>query len=308
MYGWRKEEVVGKNILDVLHTQFPAPFENIRTQLASAKHWEGELVHQKRDGTACIVDSRWAVQDREGEESVVLEINSDVSARKQMEESMRQLSSYLMRVQDDERRRIARDLHDSTGQKLVALKMNVSSLAKQMDGDLRNKKVAEESVVLVDDALSEIRSLAQLLHPPLLDEAGLISATRWLAESFGKRAGIQIDVEVSPRMARLPDAIELALFRVVQESLNNIHRHSGAKKATIGLWLKDHKVKMEIRDNGKGMGSEAPSKSSDFKPKLGVGILGMKERISQLGGMLEIDFGAKGTVVSVQLSLPKGTA
>lgn len=296
MYGWTQEETIGRTTHEILKTQFPKPFEDVKAELLKTGHWEGELIHTRKDGTQVVVESRWAVQKSEGENLVILEINTDVTERKQSQDSLRELSSYLMRVQDEERRRIARELHDSTGQKLVALKINLSMAG---DGN-KGKKTPQMNIELVDEALSEIRGLAQLLHPPMLDEAGLISATKWLVDGFAQRAGIQIDLNMDPDMARLPDTVELALFRVIQESLNNIHRHSGAKKAKIELQRKNSSVALEISDNGKGLPPEMTSASSAFKPIIGVGILGMKERLVQLGGTLEISSGKKGgTVIKV---------
>src|SRR5262249_5676293 len=130
MYGWTKEETLGKSLPELLQTQYPMPFNEIREKLLHTGHWEGELVHVRRDGEKRIVDSRWALQKENEGDPVVLEINSDITERKQSEENLRRLSGYLMRVQDEERRRIARELHDSTGQKLVAAKMSLEAIAK----------------------------------------------------------------------------------------------------------------------------------------------------------------------------------
>jgi PAS domain S-box-containing protein len=293
LYGWTKQETVGKTTSELLKTRFPKSFDQVKTELLKTGHWEGELVHARKNGDERVVESRWALQNSDSKNPVILEINTDITERKQSQESLRQLSSYLMRVQDEERRRIARELHDSTGQKLVALKMNLASIAR----DGASKKTNGDSLSLVDEALHEIRSLAQLLHPPLLDEAGLASATKWLVDGFAERSGIGIDLNFDSGAARLPNAVELALFRVIQESLNNIHRHSAAKKAKIRLLSDGTAVTLEISDDGKGMPSEMMNHSPKSKPTIGVGILGMKERLSQLGGTLEIAAGKKGTTI-----------
>jgi signal transduction histidine kinase len=241
------------------------------------------------------VRSRWALLEQADMPPVILEINTDVSDQKQYEESLRQLSGHLMRVQDEERRRIARDLHDSTGQKLAAARMFLDAV-KKTSGSKPNDKRISETADLIDQAFQDIRTLSQILHPPLLDEAGLVSATRSMVDSFAGRAKIAVDFQVPEDFGRLPQAVELALFRVIQESLTNIHRHSGATQARIELVKNGDEVALEVRDNGKGLPPDLVH-ATDGKQTLGVGILGMKERLSQLGGTLKIDSGKQGTVV-----------
>ena len=294
LYGWRADEAKGKIIHQLLQTKFPQPLERIQEELQRAGHWEGELVHARRDGEERIVSSRWAIQPGAGSIPLILEINIDVTDRVRSEQNLRELSTYLMRIQDDERRRIARELHDSTGQKLAALKMNIEAL-KAAKGKGNSPKLVSESIQLVDEASQEIRVLAQLLHPPLLDEAGLVSAVKWLVDGFTARAKMPVDVKASPDLGRLPDNVEIALFRILQESLNNIYRHSGATTASIDLKRKDETVELRITDNGNGLPDEVVS--GDGKPAFGVGILGMRERMAQLGGILEIQSGKGGTSV-----------
>jgi two-component system CheB/CheR fusion protein len=297
MYGWTKEEALGKSVPELLQSQYPIPFDEIRKELLHTGHWEGELVHVRRDGEKRIINSRWALQKENEGDPVVLEINSDITERKQSEENLRRLSGYLMRVQDEERRRIARELHDSTGQKLVAAKMSLEAIAK--DGKSKGAPAGEslaQTIKLVDEITREIRTVAQLLHPPLLDEAGLISATRWLVDGFSDRSKIQVDLAVPPDIGRLPENVEIALFRVIQESLNNVHRHSSAKKATIELRRNADHITLQINDNGKGLPPGMLTGAGRTKA-FGVGILGMKERLAQLGGSLEVTSGKKGTVI-----------
>jgi two-component system, chemotaxis family, CheB/CheR fusion protein len=297
MYGWSKDEALGKSIPELLQSQYPVPFDEIREELLRNGRWEGELVHVRRDGEKRIVNSRWALQKDDQGNYLVLEINSDITGRKQSEENLRQLSGYLMRVQDEERRRIARELHDSTGQKLVAAKLSLEAIAK--DGKSKGAPAREslaQTIKLVDEITSEIRTVAQLLHPPLLDEAGLISATRWLVDGFSNRSKILVDLALPLDIGRLPENVEIALFRVIQESLNNVHRHSGAKKATIELRRNAEHVTLEISDNGKGLPVGLLSETGQTRP-FGVGILGMKERLAQLGGWLEVTSSKKGTTI-----------
>lgn len=297
MYGRTKEEVLGKSVPELLQTKFPIPFEQVKEELIRTGHWEGELVHVRRDGEKRIVNSRWALQKDEEGNSVLLEINNDITERKQSEENLRKLSGYLMRVQDEERRRIARELHDSTGQKLVAAKLNLEALAKnQKTKASASKDWLGKTIKLVDEVTREIRTVAQLLHPPLLDEAGLISATRWLVDGFAERSKIQVDLDLPPDVGRLPENVEIALFRVIQESLNNVHRHSAAKKAAIELRRNRGHVVLQVKDDGKGLPAGMLSDSAPTKG-LGVGILGMKERLAQLGGRLEVTSSKKGTII-----------
>ena len=292
MYGWKKEEAVGKLQQALLHTRFPKPRKEIDEEMTRAGHWEGELVHLRRDGIARIIQSRWALQKEAGT-TLVLELNSDVTEKKLSEGRLRKLSSYLIRVQDEERRRIARELHDSTGQKLAFVKMGLDSLGKQADLE-RHASALSESVKFIDEAIQEIRTLAQLLHPPLLDEAGLAMATRWLVEGFAKRSGVAVNLVLPPALGRFPENVEIALFRIIQETLNNIHRHSGADKAEIEITETKESVILRVVDNGKGMRSEP----SEENPVFGVGIMGMKERLMELGGTLEIASGKKGTTLT----------
>jgi two-component system, chemotaxis family, CheB/CheR fusion protein len=297
VYGWTKAEALGKLVPELLQSQYPVPFDEIREQLFRTGRWEGELVHVRRDGEKRIVNSRWALQKDDQGNSIVLEINSDITERKQSEENLRQLSGYLMRVQDEERRRIARELHDSTGQKLVAAKLNLEAIAKDGKGKAAPAKDSlNQTIKLVDEVTRDIRTVAQLLHPPLLDEAGLISATRWLVDGFSDRSKIQVDLVLPPDIGRLPENVEIALFRVIQESLNNVHRHSGAKKATIELRRNAQHVTLEISDNGKGLPVGLLSETGQTRA-FGVGILGMKERLAQLGGRLEVNSSKKGTTI-----------
>jgi signal transduction histidine kinase len=307
MYGWDRAYAAGKITHQLLRTEFPKPLREIEEDLQQKGHWEGELVHHTKTGQPCTVSSRWALLQQENAEPVVLEINSDVSERKRSEETLRRLSAYLMTLQDEERRRIARELHDSTGQKLAAAKLQLDTLVKS--GNLKSsEKALTETVQWIDECFQEVRTLSQLLHPPLLDEAGLLSATRWVVDGFSERAKIQVNLQLASDIGRLPQPVELALFRVIQESLSNIHRHSGAKTAHIKLARIRQSISLEIRDNGKGMPAEVFSDSAHGRQIVGVGILGMRERLSQLGGTLDIESNQNGTTVKVHVPVAAAVA
>jgi two-component system, NarL family, sensor kinase len=216
--------------------------------------------------------------------------------------SLRQLSARLLKLQDEERRRIARDLHDTTGQKIAVLSMTLDRLAKLVDARKADVKDAlTESRDVVGKIGEEIRTLSYLLHPPLLDECGLASAVLWYAEGFKKRSGIHLSVSIDEELVRLTTDAETALFRVLQESLTNVHRYSGSPSAEIRIFQSASKVHLEIVDHGKGVkaGMERPAFAG--APTLGVGIPGMRERIRQLGGQLEVEFSNEGTRVHASL-------
>jgi two-component system, NarL family, sensor kinase len=216
--------------------------------------------------------------------------------------SLRQLSARLLKLQDEERRRIARDLHDTTGQKIAVLSMTLDRLAKLVDAKKVDVKDAlTESRDVVGKIGEEIRTLSYLLHPPLLDECGLASAVLWYAEGFKKRSGIHLGVSIDDELVRLTTDAETALFRVLQESLTNVHRYSGSPNAEIRIFQSGNKVHLEIVDHGKGVKAGTDRPSFAGAPTLGVGIPGMRERIRQLGGQLEVEFSNEGTRVHASL-------
>jgi two-component system, NarL family, sensor kinase len=218
--------------------------------------------------------------------------------------SLRQLSARLLRLQDEERRRIARDLHDTTGQKIAVLSMTLDRLAKLVDARKVDVKDAlTESRDVVGKIGEEIRTLSYLLHPPLLDECGLASAVLWYAEGFKKRSGIHLNVAIDEELVRLTSDAETALFRVLQESLTNVHRYSGSPSAEIRIFQSARKVHLEIVDHGKGVKAGTDRSSFAGAPTLGVGIPGMRERIRQLGGQLEVEFSDEGTRVAASLPM-----
>ncbi len=211
--------------------------------------------------------------------------------------ALRQLSSRLLRLQDTERRRIARELHDSLGQYLVGLKLNVDMLRHTPD----NEKLWVEVEQLTNRCMAEVRTLSYLLHPPTMDAAGFASAARWYVEGFGRRSGIAITLDAPDHLGRLPDAVELALFRVLQEALTNVHRHSGATEAQVEVALEDGLVVLAVKDNGQGITEEL---LGDFQTSclgMGVGLAGIRERAYELGGNLRIESDARGTMVQVAI-------
>jgi PAS domain S-box-containing protein len=308
IYGWKKSEAIGKIPHDLLRTEFPVPFEEIAKRHAEGG-WQGELVHTKRDGTKITVASRWTtLEDHNGKPSGWLEINTDISERKRSEEGLRVLSGQLLHLQDEERRRIARELHDSAGQTLAALSMNLSPLESENGriGPIAARAI-KESLSLISGLSRELRTISHLLHPPLLDEVGLASALRLYLEGFAERSKIKVKLEISEDFPRLPSDLETAIFRIVQECLTNVHRHSGSPVAKIRINLRGAQVLVEVADRGKGIPPEK-QKTMASGSKLGVGIRGMGERVRQLGGNLNITSGAQGTVIVVKLPVASSSS
>lgn len=208
---------------------------------------------------------------------------------------LKSLSQQLLRVQDEERRRVARDLHDSTGQTLTALKISVTLLQRKLGNDKRSCDDLSGIARLADEALQEIRTTSYLLHPPMLDEAGFTSAAQWYAEGFARRSGLKVRMDFTPDIRRLPAPVEIALFRVLQESLTNVHRHSGTAEVDICFRAEANAVILELRDYGRGMPRECLSRIGQPVHASGVGLAGMRERLNELKGGLEIEAANPGT-------------
>jgi signal transduction histidine kinase len=219
--------------------------------------------------------------------------------------SLRELSARLMQLQDEERRRIARELHDSIGQMCAALAMNLSTVGADIERLAKTARTVSDSATLLQAMTSEVRTISYLLHPPLLDEAGLGSALRWYVDGFSERSKIQVDLEIPEKLGRFTQEIETAIFRTVQECLTNIHRHSGSPVAKVRLSHSDSEVYLKIEDEGSGIAAEKlEAMASGGIP--GVGIRGMRERLRQLNGDLQIR--SDGTGTKVEARLPIGAA
>ena len=221
-------------------------------------------------------------------------------------ESLRDLSARLLKVQDEERRRLARELHDSVGQILAALSMNISAVQSQSHKlDSQGAAAVAENAQLLEQVSREIRTISHLLHPPLLEIAGLASAIRWYVDGFSERSKIKVDLEIPSDFGRLPDDVELAVFRITQECLTNIHRHSGSATAAIRIQQEGNRLTVQVRDDGKGI---PPEKQWELveSSRGGVGFGGMRERVRQLGGTLKIQSDGTGTVIIATLQIDTG--
>jgi signal transduction histidine kinase len=228
-------------------------------------------------------------------------LNAELGAREQAEESLRSLSVRLLELQDQERRKFSRELHDSLGQYLVGVKMNLTMLANTIPANA----MITESMKLLDDAMTETRTISHLLHPPLLDEIGFASAARWYVEGFESRSGIPTSLDIPEDLDRLPETLELALFRVLQESLTNVHRHSKSARADVSLREFRNQVVLRIRDYGKGISPDVQEGFRQNRAHSGVGLAGMRERIHELGGEIEMDSDNYGTQILVKMPRSK---
>lgn len=232
-------------------------------------------------------------------EQTVTERTADLDA---VNQNLRDLSGRLLQMQDDERRRIARELHDSVGQMLAALSMNLSSVQSEMERLTKTAAILIDSESLVQQMSTEVRTISHLLHPPLLDEAGLSSALRWYVDGFAQRSGIKVELDMPDNFGRLPSDLETAVFRVAQECLTNIHRHSGSAVAKIRVRQRDEQLWLDIEDKGRGIPQhKLEEMASTGTP--GVGIRGMQERLRQLDGKLAIESNQNGTSVRVRLPM-----
>ncbi|PYX91133.1 MAG: diguanylate cyclase, partial [Acidobacteria bacterium] len=211
--------------------------------------------------------------------------------------ALRRLSAQVLNLQDYERRRIARELHDSLGQYLTALKINTDMLRRTPG----NSELWAQSGELMERCVSEVRTLSYLLHPPMMDAVGLASAARWYVEGFGQRSGIKVTLQVPHELARMPDEVELALFRAIQEALTNVHRHSGASSADVLILRDAEQVILEVRDNGRGIAKEQVAHLAQTGVAMGVGLTGMRERVRELGGSLHLESNGSGTVLRIAI-------
>jgi two-component system NarL family sensor kinase len=218
---------------------------------------------------------------------------------------LQKLSQRLLKVQDEERRKLARDLHDSTGQTLAALKISVSFLQEKCKESPDTLALVSDVAQLADQAIEEIRTMSYLLHPPLLDDVGFACAAEWYVEGFAKRSGINVKADFVSSGGRLPKRVEIALFRVLQESLTNVLRHSGASEASIHFQYEADEVILEIRDFGKGISEERLRLLHEVSAESGVGLAGMRERLHELDGTLELESDECGT--SMRATVPLNT-
>ena len=330
--GFTRDEAIGNKLWDVWWRSLPEEREIAKTSVATARKGfavREECQYALRDGTIRFADRTLnPVQNETGETVMIVCSGLDITEHRQLRsmleervhertrelesknlelvrqtEVVRELSARLLQIQDEERRRIARELHDSVGQMLAAVSMNMAHVtheARSLSPDAH--KALEDNAGLLEQLSSEIRTISHLLHPPLLDEVGLQSALQWYIDGFSERSKIKVDLELPDDFGRLPRNLEITLFRVVQECLTNIHRHSGSNTAAIRVSRSQNEVRLEVRDAGKGIPAEAQTSLSSGKLS-GVGLRGMHERLRQMGGHLDVQSNGNGTLVLATLPI-----
>ena len=295
LYGWTSEEVIGQSIMGItVATETEEEAARHMAALRAGGSWAGEFAVRCKSGEfipALVTLS--PLRDAQGEMSAIVGISQDLRGHKQVEEqlqsaraelerrveerteelkkaneSLRDLSARLLQIRDQEARRLARELHDSIGQMLAAIGMNIATVQSQAEKlDLAGARAVADNQVLVKQISDEIRTISYLLHPPMLDEGGLASALRWYVDGFGTRSKIKVELEVPSDLERLPDEMETTIFRMVQECLTNIHRHSGSETAAIRVCKQGHEIVVSAEDSGVGI----PAEKLRLAQKVGVG-------------------------------------
>jgi PAS domain S-box-containing protein len=296
LLGVPRETVIGRLLLDFVASDDKPAYQRLLDENQIASN-EGEIQLQLADGSRIPTNFSFNVLSRDRSATGVL--ITDLTTQKQQME----FASRLQNMQDDERRRLARELHDSVGQTLAAMSMNLGVVQAQTNKlDSAGARAVLELAQLVDHVAREIRTISHLLHPPLLDVAGLASALRWYADGFAERSNIKVNVEIPAGFGRLPDELEIAIFRIVQECLTNVHRHSGSATAAIRLHQEGNSLIVKVEDSGKGI---PPEKQHELiaAGRGGVGFTGMRERLRRLGGTLEIQSNESGTAVTATLKV-----
>jgi PAS domain S-box-containing protein len=302
IFGYESSELIGQPLTMLMPEFMREPHRaGLERYLATGQrriNWKGtDLIGLHKNGEEFPIEVSFGEARKEGR-SIFTGFIRDITDRKRAEEEVRRLSGHLLRLQDEERRRIARDLHDSTGQDLVALATTLSQLHASIPSSGRKlRKLASECLALAEQCIREVRTLSYLLHPPMLDEAGLEDAFRHYVKGFAERTGIAVELEISPRLERMKPGVELALFRVVQESLTNIQRHSGSLQAKIRIERDPRKITLEISDKGRGIPGNLRRQNGKSSFGLGVGIPSMHERVKIIGGQLDIESSSSGTTV-----------
>ena len=331
MYGYSREEAVGRVSHDLFQTIFPEPLDSIEDALRRQGHWTGDLIHKHKNGREIVVSSRWALDaDTRANRLSVLETNSDITEQRRNEQALREsqdnlralndsleakvrlrtqelerrnaevfeMSMRLLRAQDEERRRIAREMHDSAGQTLTVIGMKTQRFMEKIKENAPELEADQQAIQgLIEKLNQDIRTTSYLLHPPLLDEGGLTAALPWYVQGLSERSGLDIRLSISENIGRPPQDMELVIFRIIQECLTNIHRYSDSKTAQIRIAREEDKIRVEVRDQGKGM---APERLAEIQVRgTGLGIRGMRERVRHHNGEMKIDSNPSGTTVSI---------
>jgi two-component system NarL family sensor kinase len=295
------DQLVGREPLDFIHRDFQERARERLTELLSGRTLTPvEETWVRRDGTTVEVEVA-AVPIRRHGKTVGHGFVRDITERKEAQRSLQDLSARLLCLQDEERQRIASQLHDTTAQSLLVISLNLARIGRSpAAADAVIQEAVAESTALIDQSLAEIRTLSYLLHPPMIDEAGLLPSLQWYLLGFEERTGIVAKLYAPQDLGRLRRELETAVFRIVQEALTNIQRHSGSAVARVRLKRDPQRVRLELEDEGRGM---PPALRDHPDALLGVGIAGMRQRVRALGGQMEIQSGDWGTRLVVTLPL-----
>lgn len=304
----KTSEEVGWTALREDGTEMPFPLRPGPRAIATGQAVRNEVMGWRRPGSQEIL---WLLGEvvplfsKAGKLERTVAAFSNITKRKEAEEVLHQLSTRLLQLQDEERRRLGRELHDSLAQSVMAVSLDLAQVARSFPPlNKKAKQSLSEARRVLREMSREIRTLSYLLHPPVLDELGLASAVKEYAQGFSERSGIALEVDVQSDFGRIPQETEIALFRIVQESLANIQKHSGSPTGRIRLRGNHHCVELEISDQGCGIGARSQREDAGGRAsRLGVGILGMRERMAQLGGTLEVQSSASGTTVRATIPL-----
>jgi len=291
LVGQTRESLIGVPLKALVADQLA--FQKL-LQEAELQSCEGEMQLLRADG---VVPAKFSCRLLSSDKSTVGVLITDLTTQKQEAD----IVARLQQVQDGERRRLARELHDSVGQLLASIAMNIARV--RAESDKLSPEVAElviQNGAMVNEITNEIRTISHLLHPPLLDEMGLPLALRWYIDGFMERSKIRATVEVPDGFDRLPPDTEIAVFRAVQECLANVHRHSGSSSCSVKLVRNDHELQLQVQDSGSGIPKE---KLPNVMSLGGVGLRGMRELIRRLGGTLAIDSSGQGTTVTIKLPI-----
>ena len=305
-----KDDIALELACTILHPEDrPRAWGDVQTIIKEGKPVENELRFVLPDGRIRVFHSRAVpLTDETGRVHQIQGMSQDITERKRAEEEQRRLAQQLLIVRDEEHRRMARNLHESASQTLAALKMTLSRLAEAVPQDAENQRdLLESSLTLAEEAIREVRTVSHLLHPLVLDDAGLGPALRWYAAGFSERSQVGVKVEIADNFGRLPQETETAIFRIVQEALTNVHRHSGSRTAVIRVARRNGYTILEVEDKGHGM--PLPSESTGWRSPMGIGLAGIRQRVKQLNGEFEIKSAlGEGTRVRVVLPAAKDSA
>jgi PAS domain S-box-containing protein len=277
--------------------------EGWRVRKDGSRFWADVIITALRDESGSLIGFSKVTRDFTDRMRAAEELQAAKHRLEESEKSLRELSRHLLRTQDEERRRIGRDLHDSLGQYLSALKMKLASLNSTVGNNAKAQRELEECMELAEESIKDVRTVSYLLYPPMLEQFGLRSAIAWYLDGFSKRSGIKTTFDISKDFGRLAPDVELAMFRVLQESLTNVHRHSGSPTASVKLSVRDGLAVLEISDRGKGIPGHLSHPEKDWIGTLGVGIRGMNERMRQLGGRIELSSSPEGTTVTAAIPI-----